>query len=249
MFRKAVAFFAIISVSGPCFAGGLILETLYGFGSIHAPFTSGWPGSFEGEDLIYREYAARATYRPQGIFSYSLGLGGFEAIRHPGASPDNETPPPPEWPSFSSEESADAFYTVPKVRLNLRPVRLDAGLLLFHMAEGTRLDQPFDRKNGVIPSAGIELGEEDTYMFIGLFNGFTLMHQRVIEIGLAMRLSSAFTQQIFFAESLSSIDIGCRLELSARKTLAIVLGASVGWVETGHDDNQYGINIGTKVLL
>jgi hypothetical protein len=243
-----ILFFVVSSTSSSRAENELTLEAAMGLASEEKPFTSDWSGYVGEGGLLYREFAMKMAYRYSSLLTLSSTLGVWNDWEKPRYILYFDRPD--LWSYLQAKR--EFFYFRPTMRLSAEWIRLDLGLILL-MENADSLKNKtefhkFEREKDVCPVLGIELGEDNGYIYAGLANSFPLISGGgIIEIGLGGRYRGIYEHKFFTAASgYQDVSIGYRGEFRVYKNIAITPGFSLG----GRDrENVYMITFGIKSLI
>ena len=226
----------------------LTLEAAMGLASQEKSFAPDWPGYVGDDGLLYREFAARIQYRYNPLLTLSSTLGFLNDWKKPRDILYFDRPD--LWYPLMAKRKF--VYIRPAMRLSAEWLRVDLGLLLLiENADSLRNKTEFyiyNEEKSVFPVLGIELGEDNGFLYAGLANSFPMISGGgIIEIGLGGRFRGIYQHKFFAAASgYQDMSLGYRGEFRVYKKMAITPGFSLG----GRDrDNVYMMTIGIKSLI
>jgi hypothetical protein len=224
------------------------LEAAIGLALQEKSFAPDWPGYVGDDGLICREFAARIQYRYNSLLTLSSTFGFFNDWKKPRDILYFDRPD--LWYPLMAKRKF--IYLRPTMRLAAEWLRLDLGLLLLiENADSLRNKTEFyifDGEKSVFPVLGIELGEDNGFLYAGLANSFPMVSGGgIIEMGLGGRYKGIYEHKFFTAASgYQDISLGYRGEFRVYKNIAITPGFSIG----GRDrENVYMITLGIKSLM
>jgi hypothetical protein len=225
----------------------LIFEAAVGVASRNTPFTSDWSGCVGEGGLLLREFAFRITYDHNSHIGISSTIGHLNYWYEENI---DLMPPFGGWSNGSGARKA--LYFRPTLILSSELGRLDIGILLYRNERGIHTDEnhyfPFDGDHRFKPAIGIELGDQDIFVYGRFLNSYPLISGGgVYEIGMAGRSEGLYEHKFYIAVSENQGGgLGYRGEFRVYNKIAITPGLLIG----GDDDGTiYMISFGIKAIL
>lgn len=249
---KIVAFMIIILICLSAISSSraeeyVTLEAATGIASTNLPFSSEWSGSVEENGLLAKEFAFRANYKFNTIFSISSTFGHLNYWYEENIGLIS---PFGGWPNGSGNRKA--LYFRPTLTLSSETGRLNLGILLYRNERGINPDEndyfPFEEDHRLKPVIGIELGDQGVYLYGRLLSSFPLISGGgIYEFGMGGRSKGLYEHKFFVSFSpIQGGVIGYRGEFRIYNQIAITPGFSIGGKNR---DKIYMITLGIKAIL
>jgi hypothetical protein len=227
----------------------IVIETAVGFGSRSFPFTAKWNRASGDLRFYYKEFAVRGTYIHTGWLSSSLTAGWLKdkAEFYSAITPD--TVPIPAYVGIIAE-SRNVYYFIPSLRISSAIFRLDIGGLIFKSEPENEpyyvdnSDYPFNRKSGIRPSGGIELGPKEFY-FVGRFYNSLPLYSGGggFELGIGGRNKNGYEQKFYLSWTEHFYGYGYRGEVRIYRNTGLLFGLALGSYVRGYSGNPNEINM------
>lgn len=225
----------------------MILEAATGVLSKAKPFSSDWNGSVGRDGLLMREFAFKATYIYNSHLSISSTIGQLNYWY------ENRISffPEPDW-GWGGSKNRKVLYMRPIMQFSADFGRLDLGALIYNEDPEHQLDYFSDnssnRDRRFWPVIGIELGEQDIFVYGRWLDSFPLLTGGgEFEMGFLIRPKKLYEHRVFVGFSgFQEIALGYRGEFPVYKQFAITPGFSIG---EERRDKVYMLTFGIKTII